>query len=62
MSINTKYIFVTGRVTSSLEKGIIERLEHLMYGHNYEVCFGINIFNGSTFDDFNKNIKVTVTT
>lgn len=38
-------------------KEIIERLEHLMYGHNYEVCFGIDIFDGSASADFKKSIK-----
>ena len=38
-------------------KEIIERLEHLMYGHNYEVCLGIDVFDGHSFDDFKKSIK-----
>jgi hypothetical protein len=38
-------------------KEIIEQLEDLMYGYHYDVCFGIDIFDGHTFEDFNKSIK-----
>lgn len=28
-----------------------------MYGHNFEVCLGVDIFNGTTEDDFSKELK-----
>ena len=39
-------------------KNIIEQLEHLMYGYNYQVTFGIDIFdNCANLDDFKNNLK-----
>ena len=37
-------------------KDIINRLQKLMYGLNYEVCFGVDIFEGETEQDFKKKI------
>lgn len=36
---------------------IIRSIEHLMYGHNFEVCIGIDIFHGTTTEDFEKSIQ-----
>lgn len=36
---------------------IIKQIEHLMYGYNFEVCIGIDIFNGKTTADFKKAVK-----
>jgi len=33
---------------------IIKGIEHMMYGHNFEVCICIKIFQGKTTIDFNK--------
>lgn len=38
-------------------KEIVQRLMHLMYGHNYEVCLGVDTFDGATHEDFKKSIK-----
>lgn len=35
----------------------IRQIEHLMYGYNFEVCIGIDIFIGQTEDDFKKSLK-----
>ncbi len=35
----------------------IKQIEHLMYGYNFEVCIGIDIFNGKTNIDFEKAVK-----
>jgi hypothetical protein len=36
---------------------ILEGLNNLMYGHNYEVYFGIDIFEGESVDDFERCLK-----
>ena len=37
---------------------IIEQLEKLMYGHNYQVTFGIDVFdNCPSLNDFKINLK-----
>lgn len=36
---------------------IVERISHLMYGHNYEVCLGIDVFEGKDNDAFNNQLK-----
>lgn len=32
-------------------------MEKLMYGYNFEVCIGIDVFDGTTHTDFEKSIK-----
>jgi len=36
---------------------LISRIIHMMYGHNFQVTLGIDIFNGVTEPDFQKAIK-----
>jgi hypothetical protein len=39
-------------------KTTLYRLEKIMYGHNYEVIYGMDIFdNCSTIDEFNRHLK-----
>lgn len=39
-------------------KNILERLEHLMYGYNYQVTLGLKTFDEcSTIEDFKRNLK-----
>lgn len=41
-------------------KDTLDRLENLMYGYNYEVSFGIDIFeNCRTLEDFYSQLKLT---
>jgi hypothetical protein len=43
-------------VTANIDD-IVKQIERLMYGYNFEVCIGINIFNGQTTADFEKAVK-----
>jgi len=39
-------------------RDILDQLEHLMYGYNYQVTFGIDIFENCTnLDEFKINLK-----
>lgn len=43
---------------SENKNDILSRLEHLMYVYNYQVKYGIDIFdNCTTLDSFNKKLK-----
>ena len=37
---------------------LLKSIEDLMYGHNYEVCLGVDTFEGDTITDFEKQIKI----
>jgi hypothetical protein len=37
---------------------LIESLERLMYGHNYKVCIGIDVFKGNSETEFRNQIKL----
>lgn len=44
--------------TSQSMKDILDQLEHLMYGYNYQVTFGIEIFENCTnVEEFKINLK-----
>lgn len=43
-------------MTDSIDQQLA-RMQALMYGYNYEVCVGIDIFKGSTSADFAEAIK-----
>ncbi len=36
---------------------IIAQIEHLMYGFNFEVCLGVDLFEGCTIEDFKTALK-----
>lgn len=43
-------------MTSNIDD-TIKQIERLMYGYNFEVCIGVDIFNGKTTLDFEKAVK-----
>ena len=44
--------------TNESMRDILDQLEHIMYGYNYQVTFGIDIFENCTnLDEFKINLK-----
>lgn len=43
-------------MTSNIDE-VVKEIERLMYGKNFEVCIGIDVFHGTTMTDFERCIK-----